>query len=241
MKFKRTTPPLYMSRYYFPKMWLLATVISFLVSLNYGQGRPVRILYYQSPADAPTEAFIYAGKELLTKTDLPRSNFSDTFEIPGGDIQLRFLSQAIGIEQKMPKRAPSATIPEAWQKVLLLVFENAENPILPVRVQAIDASDHVFGAGSVYFMNFSEVGIAGMVGDKQLKLRPKSINVIKNPISENGFYEAKLDAYVAKGEKPRRFIKQMWKHSDQTRMVLFILPKPAPRHVTYYCAPVDDF
>ena len=221
--------------------WLLVTLISLLGALCYGQERPVRILYYQAPEGAPTEAFIYAGNDLLGETELPRANFSKTFKIPRGDLQLKFLPSPLVEREKMPKRAPSAKIPESWQKVLLLVFPNEKNPLIPIRVQAIDASDNVFGPGSVYIINFSEIGIAGTVGDKELKLKPKSVEVIKNPIPENGFYPARLNAYIGDGQKSRRFIKQMWQHSDTTRQVLFIMPKPAPRYATYYCAPVGDF
>ena len=229
--------PKYLSSY----QWLLATLTVFLASYCYGQDRPVRILYYKAPSGAPSNAHIYNGSELLGETKLPRHNFSETFVIPRGEVNLKFLPRAISAEEKFPRRAPTAKIPEAWQKVLLLVFPDEANSLMPIRIQAIDASDNAFGPGSVYIINFSEIGIAGTVGDKELKLKPKSVRIIKNPVPENGFYPAKLDAYIGTGEKPRRFIKQMWQHDDKTRQVLFIMPKPKPRYATYYCAPVEDF
>lgn len=221
--------------------WLPLALTCLLASLCHGQNRPVRILYYQAPETAPTEANLYVGVESFGKVDLPRSNFSETFEIPRGDIELSFLPGPLGPRQKLPERAPVAKIPEAWEKVLILVFQNDRNPIMPIRVQPINASDDVFGPGSIYMINFSEIGIAGDLGDQKLQLKPKSVKVVKSPISQDGFYTAKLDAYVAVGEKPRRFIKQMWQHQSDTRQVLFILPKPAPRYATYYCAPVVGF
>jgi hypothetical protein len=121
----------------------------------------------------------------------------------------------------------------------LLVFEDKKNSTMPIRVQAIDASDTVFGPGSIYMINFSDVGVAGTVGDKKLVLKPKDVKIVKNPVSENGYYPAKLDKYVVGEEKPQRFIRQMWGHDAEVRQVLFILPKPAPLHATYYCAPIQ--
>ncbi|MGJ8650352.1 MAG: hypothetical protein ACSHX4_08325 [Opitutaceae bacterium] len=221
--------------------WPLVALMCLLASICNGQNRPVRILYYQAPSGAPTEANIYVGAAPLGKIDLPRSNFSGTFEIPRGDILLSFLPAPLGPQEKMPERAPAAKIPETWDKVLLLVFENDRNPIMPIRVQPINASDDVFGPGSIYMVNFSDIGIAGAIGDKELQLKPKSVKIIKDPIPQNGFYNAKLDAYIGKGEKPRRFIKQMWQHEQNTRQILFIFPRPAPRYATYYCAPVEGF
>ena len=230
-----------MRKYFRLKSWLLALLLSLLGMYTYGQNRPVRILYHQAPAGAPSKAYIYSDLELLGETELPRANFSETFEIPRGEVLLKFIPNALTQQEKMPKRAPSANIPKTWQKILLLVFEDESNPMMPIRIQAVDASDNIFGPGCLYMMNFSKIGIAGKLGDKNLQLKPQSIKIIKNPIPQDGFYLAKLDAYIGAGHKPRRFIKQMWQHSHNTRQVLFIMPKPSPRYATYYCAPVENF
>lgn len=141
----------------------------------------------------------------------------------------------------IPKDAPSVKLPQGWHKALLLVFEDKSNPVMPIRIKGINASNDVFGPGSVYMMNFSELRIAGKVGDKDLDLKPKSFEIIKNPINKNGFYATKLFSAAKGDKKPRRFVKQMWQRDDDTRQVLFILPKPPPAFATYYCAPVRDF
>jgi len=112
---------------------------------------------------------------------------------------------------------------------------------MPIRVKAINASDDKFGPGSIYMLNFSQVSVFGTVGDKELKLKPRSSYTLKNPINKNGAYPVKLQSIAPGDKKPRRFIKQMWSNSDTMRNVLFILPKPAPLYATYYCAPIRDF
>ncbi|MBK1854234.1 hypothetical protein JO972_04660 [Verrucomicrobiaceae bacterium 5K15] len=205
------------------------------------KGRPVKLMYYLAPADAPSEAYLYAGGKQVAQTELTRTNFSETFKIPQGDLLLRFLSSPLAEGQRLPKRAPLVRIPEKWQKVLLLVFEDPKNRVMPIRIQAINASDRHFGLGSIYMMNFSEAGVVGSIGDKHLKLKPKSLKIVKNPVQKNGYYPVKLNAVIRGEKKPRRLVKQMWSHSDRIRNVLFIMPKPAPQHTTYYCAPIRDF
>ncbi|MGJ8641916.1 MAG: hypothetical protein ACSHX9_00795 [Luteolibacter sp.] len=215
-----------------------SAVVLFLATVCHAQ-RPVQILYFRAEADAPTKANLYIGESFVVETELPRGNFSETFDIPKGNVSLKFLPGLLEDGKKAPKAAPVVNISEKWQKVLLLVFENKKNSVMPIRVQAIDASDNVFGPGSVYMINFSEVAVAGTVGDKQLRLLPKDVKILKNPVSENGYYPTKLDKYVKGEEKPQRFIRQMWGHDAEVRQVLFILPKPAPLHATYYCAPIE--
>ena len=206
-----------------------------------GEGRPVRMMYFMAPAGAPEEAYVYAGTEEVGQVVLNRTNFSKTFYISKGAVKLSFFSKSMDVEQPFPTSAPSVVVPEEWQKVLLLVFLDKENKVIPIRVKAINAGDDKFGPGSIYFLNFSNVYVSGMVGERKLSLKPKSETILKNPMNENGVYPAKLDAMVKGEKKPRRFIRQMWSNSDKIRNVLFIFPKPAPMHATYYCAPIRDF
>lgn len=112
---------------------------------------------------------------------------------------------------------------------------------MPISIKAIDASDNVFGPGSIYIVNFSSIGIFGTVGDKELKLNPKSIQILKDPINENGYYPAKLYSIAKRGDEPRRFIRQMWNHSDSIRRVLLVMPKETSPYASYYSTPIRDF
>lgn len=175
---------------------------------------------------------------MVAATELPRSNFSQTFEIPIGDIKLAFFPELLEEGMDVPEGAPSLNISEKWQKILLLVFEDENNKTMPIRVQAINASESVFAPGSICMINFSEIGLAGTIGDKKVLLKPRAIQIIKKPSSENGYYRVKLDKYLKTENQPKRFIRQMWGHDNEVRQLLFILPKPAPIHATYYCAPI---
>jgi hypothetical protein len=228
-----------MTTHHLASKWLIGAIICLASGISFAE-RPMQILYFQAPNEAPTEAYIYANDAMLMKTDLPRSNFSKSIEIPKGSIQLQFLAEPVEEGSKVPREAPLVTIPEGWSKILLLVFEGEIDAIMPIRVRAINASDDVFGPGSIHVINFSDIRIGGRIGDKIIDLHPHKTKTIKHPIKNNGYYPTKLQAITKEGEKPQWFIKQMWEHNESTRNVLFILAKPAPLHATYYCAPIRD-
>lgn len=219
--------------------WIVGATICLLTGIAHAD-RPLRLLYFQAPANAPEEVCVYAAGAMVAESELPRHNFSDNVVIPKGDTVLHFLPTPLSEGEELPEKAPKVRIPEGWQKVLLLVAEDKGNSILPIRVKAINASDSVFGPGSIYMMNLSKIRIGGTIGDKNLDLRPGKVQILKNPISGNGFYPTKLYSIATPGARPQRFIKQMWEKDGNTRQVLFILPKPAPQHATYYCAPISD-
>lgn len=231
---------------------LFIGALAFLCQTSYAQdapapvvkekkGRPVKIMYHMAPAGAPTETTIYIGKKQVAKTPLPTTNFSETFTIPKGEHRLRFLPAPIAEDSPLPRGTPSVHIPKRWQKVLILVLTDKSNPVMPIKLRAIDASDGRFGNSSILMLNYSQVNVFGFLGDKKIELKPQSSLVVKQPISGNGYYPVKLQSIVAKGEKPRRFIRQMWSNDDTMRNVVFILPKPAPMYATYYSAPIRDF
>ncbi|MCP5537951.1 MAG: hypothetical protein H7A51_17170 [Akkermansiaceae bacterium] len=221
---------------------ILVVLFCLLTEVLYAD-RPVRVLYYQAPPDAPGNAYIYAGPTRIGQTKLPRHNFSDTIQIPNakGKIRLSFLATPPKEGDEPPQNAPSVLIPGRWEKILLLVSEDKDNSTLPIKIRAINASNNAFGPGSIYMMNLSRLRIGGTIGDKKIDLLPRTVQIIKNPISTDGLYPAKLYTIRKRGDKPQRFIKQMWGHDSKVRKVLFILPRPAPHHATYYCAPIHDF
>ncbi len=216
---------------------ILLNLVSYGSAQTRPEGRPVSILYYKAPAVAPEKAFIYGSKEKeVIETPLPRYYFSETFYIRKGLQKLSFLPGLLEEGEEVPSGAPSVTIPEDWKKVLLLVFNNQENSIMPIRVKAINASDNVFGNGSIYIANLTELALIGTLGDKEIKMAPKSTKVVKGL---NGFYPAKIDYIVRGSSSPLRFIRQTWKQTNNKRNILLVLPQDPPSRATYYSSIVN--
>ncbi len=205
------------------------------------KGRAVKILYLQSGSNAPAETYVHTVKGEAIVTPLPRSNFSKTFYIPKGDTKLAFTAGALEEDEEVPAEAPSVLIPASWEKALLLVFKDDKNVVMPIRVQAINASSNHFKKGSMYMINYSKVILFGTLDTKKLVLKPESTQIFEYPGGKNGYYPVKLDAKVKGEKRNRRFIRQMWSYGTDIRHLLFVIPKKAPIHATYYCAPIRDF
>ena len=122
-----------------------------------------------------------------------------------------------------------------------MVSEDLENTVLPITLNAIDASDDVFGPGELLFINFSEIGVFGMVGDKKLLLKPKGTALISNPASKREDYDVQLDSVESTIETRRWLLRQQWRHQPKQRYVVFALPMPKPRVAKIYGTQIRDF
>jgi len=198
--------------------WILFVLAGLMASFAHAQNdmRPVKILYHKAPKDAPQNAYIYVGEELVAEElvanpNLTKANFSKTFEIPRGDKLLKFLPNELEEGTEPAKKAPSVNIPAAWQKILLLVYLDEENEVMPIK------------------------------GNQEVSILPKKFKVIDFPASRPGSYPVVLKKIVKGDNKPKDFIKTMWQQARTTRQVLFIIPREAPYHATYFNAPVRSF
>lgn len=208
-----------------------------------------RILYYGAPADAPKSAFAYQARQETQEqaiqepleVQLPRHNFSRSVELAGGRVQLTFLPSVLPEDSPIPQAAPSVMIPKQWTKVLILVFADPSNPVLPIRLKAVNANDDVFGPGDLLFINYSKISIFGLVGDQKLLVHPEKMKVVTDPIPEMGEYQVKLDSVEDNIESRRWLMRQTWRHHPEVRRVVFAIPLPAPRTVKLYSAPLRDF
>ncbi len=122
-----------------------------------------------------------------------------------------------------------------------MVSEDLENAVFPITLNAIDASDDVFGPGELLFINFSEIGIFGMIGDKKLVLKPKTTALISSPASKKEDYYVQLDSVEGTIETRRWFLRQRWRHQPEQRYVAFVIPLPKPRVAKIYATPIRDF
>jgi hypothetical protein len=198
-------------------------------------------MYYEAPAGAPSEAYVYQEGIDPQVVELDKRNFSKSFDMGDGSIRMAFLPTLLAEDAEVPESAPSVAVPEDWTKVLILVFQDTSNTVMPIRLQAINTSDDVFVPGGILIANFSEITVFGKVGDKKLVSKPKSVEFIKQPISERGHYAVSLYTYKDGAEKRSPLLKQRWQYNPGTRVITFITPAPLPRMVKLYSAPIPDF
>jgi hypothetical protein len=211
-----------------------------IVSLSAGE-RLARVLYYGASSEAPQTAFVYQADSESQEVELGRHNFSESFEVSDKTDRLYFLPSVLPEDTPLPTGAPSVAIGEDWNKILILVFRDESNPIMPIRLRAINANDDAFGPGELYFVNFSEMTVFGLVGEKKIISKPRSIEVVSEPRQGRGRYILKLDAFKDSIEDRRRLIKQKCFFDPNARVVTFLVPLPYPRMVKLYSAPIYDF
>lgn len=222
-------------------------ILCAFASLSVHADRVARILYYGASKSAPKSSFVYTGKgdsfslKKPQEVSLERHNFSKSFDLAQGAISLGFLPQKLPKNELFPALAPSVSIPKGWKKVLILVFEDLGNPIMPIRLKAIDASDDVFAPGELLFINYSEASIFGLVGDKKLLLKPQTTVLVSDPVKKKGSYKVKLDSVQETIETRQWLLRQSWRHEPDVRRVVFVFPLPAPRVAKLYTTPIRGF
>ncbi|MGJ8677150.1 MAG: hypothetical protein ACSHX0_06515 [Akkermansiaceae bacterium] len=206
--------------------------------------RVARVLYYGASKSAPQKAYVYQANEEVQEVELERYNFSKSFKLASGSTRLAFLPSALTSTEEgvsIPKNAPFLSIPESWKKVLILVFEDSSNTVMPIQFKAINASDNTFGPGELLFVNLSQLTIFGMVGDKKLVCKPNSKEIVSKPIQGRGSYPSKL--YTIEGtdvESKRGLFHRSCEYFPLRRVMVIATSSPAARGVVLYSTEIRD-
>jgi len=218
-----------------PLMKTTISILIFMLSvLSLSAERVIRVIYFQGPSDAPREAFLYGTTGNFAKVKLPRHNTSDEVVLPDSGEDFVLLPRELPPETLPPSNAPKVKIPIDWELSVLLVLSDSSNPVLPLKVQPINASDSVFGPGEIYWVNLTEIAIGGMVGDTKLVVSPRSVKITSSPKKERGDYRVLIDC-VTPGESKRRWlVRQTWRHAPTARNIVFIQPLDPPRIASLY-------
>jgi len=209
--------------------------------------RAGKVLYYQAGVDDPQHAYIYQnGYPVLNggaqlKQELPRWNFSKVFEIAPQTVTLTFHPEPLDLAEQMPMKAPKVTIPEEWERFLILCVKDPKNKYMPIKLYAINASNNAFKPGDLYFINFTDVRVEGKLGESTLVLPPyKKVNVDGKGTTNGRDCVARLNYLNAKTGESKPFIRQSWGHTGTVRRVVFIFKKPNGR-LSYYVTSIQDF
>ena len=184
--------------------------------------RFVRILYHQAPENAPKSGFLYGSSGKFINVSFPRWNMSDKFTLPDNGEQFYFFPKKLADDMPIPANAPRVQINKTWDQAILLVIPDTENPILPIRLQSINASASVFGFGEIYWINLTDLAIGGLIGDRKLIIKPRSKLIMKTPKQTNGDYAVKVDYLIPGENRPKWLLRQTWSHNIYARQLVFI-------------------
>lgn len=183
--------------------------------------RTCRILFLNPPPNAPEKLFLYDGTK-SQEVQIPKMNFSDVYEVAGGDTTICLLPKAILKPEELPAGAPSGKVAAGIVDFYLVVNADPKNPVTPVKLQIIDAGSGKFGKGQMMWYNLTPFSIGGQLGSQKLAMKAQSRAIVDPPVSGAEAYDVVI-SYVLPGESQFRPISQTkWVHDPRSRMILFV-------------------
>lgn len=203
--------------------------------------RLAKIIYRAAPAEAPDHAYIYQNDESAQKVPLGSRKFSASFKLHKGEQKLSFFSAALPKGSVSPKNPPQVIIPAEWKNVILVVYEDPENTVMPIRVRAFDASEKSFPEGGLLFINDSDSIISGTVHKTAVNIEGKETEMIDSPLKERGTFNLLLDSSHPKTEEKRNLLRKRWLHNPKFRNVIFIEELVSGTTVKAYVAEIRSF
>ncbi len=112
-----------------------------------------RILFLSGPGSAPDKIHLFDGASSI-EVDLPRMNFSQVYKLRPG--ALRLLPSPLDDPEKLPSGAPTATVSENITDFYLLVTSDPTNPVVPMRMQIINAGANKLKRGQMLWFNLTK-------------------------------------------------------------------------------------
>ena len=209
------------------------SIICMLQTCIYAE-RTAQFLYFKASSDAPKTAYLYQNSAEALEIELPGINFSPTVKLSAQAEQIVLLPKLLAEGEEMPEAAPRVKIALEWQKILFLVFENKNNPVMPIEVKAINADPKNFDKGDTLFVNFTDKNIGGTLGGEKFLLKAKAKKMFKTSRPHDTDFAAKLDFFDEYKKKKVRFIRQTWRHNALQRQVMFIYQPVGSKYISYH-------
>ena len=187
-----------------------------------------RILFLSGPDSAPDKIHLFDGASSI-EVELPRMNFSQVYKLRPGALRLHLLPSPLDDPEKLPSGAPAATLAENITDFYLLVTSDPTNPVVPMRMEIINASADKLKAGQMLWLNRTKNSVSGSVGSEELVINPDSSVTLDPPATGNKDYPVKLDFSLPDNELAQRFCETQWRHDPRSRTVAFIINEPGAR------------
>ncbi len=185
--------------------------------------RPVSAIFFQAPADAPSEVFLHHGTGTVT-LPLPRMNLGQSIKLPAGDLVLYFTPKPVGKLEVVPPEAPTASIPAAWSEVILLFSYSPQTPEFPFKVTPLNASMGEFRPGEMLIFNRSKSTVGGILGGQRVRINPGASTKVPPPVANDSDYPVRLAYSPANCSETLPLADTTWRHESAIRQLLFIVP-----------------
>ncbi|MCE9518502.1 MAG: hypothetical protein K8R87_02890 [Verrucomicrobia bacterium] len=190
--------------------------------------RTVRILFINAPPGAPHTAHLHDGST-SQQVELPRMNLSVIYKVPAGPLKLHLLAAPVKPPGQVPPEAPAAVIPETIGDAYLICISDPANPVVPLRVEVVDAGEDKFLDGQMLWFNLTPHTVVGTLGDEKLSLEPLGRTLVDAPTAEADSYPA-IISYMIKGdEREHPICETRWLHDPQSRQLVFVFTEAGRR------------
>ncbi len=194
-----------------------------------------RTLFLNGPQQAASDYYLFDGTR-SQKIELPRLSFSPVYKVRAGDITLRLLAAPVQDPDKIPQGAPSVTVPAGTMDFYLLIANDPANPVLPLRMQVVNANQDHIGRGEMLWFNLTMKSLAGKIGSETLKLPPNQSALVKEPARGNEDYPVELYFRVPDDPRTHPLIENKWRHDPLSRSIVFVFDegkRRAPRVMSF--------
>jgi len=193
-----------------------------------GQTRTIRILFLNAPDNAPRTVHLYDGQR-SQEVQLPRMNLSPIYQVPAGPLKLRMVATAVEDPELLPAEAPSVEISESIGDAYLFCVSDPANPVVPVRMNVLDAGKEKFRNGQMLWSNLTTHEISGVMGDAELALPPLGTAIVDAPTSESGSYPVDLSYKTKDDQGPKPLCQTRWMHDARSRHLVLVFDEPDRR------------
>jgi hypothetical protein len=185
------------------------------------QKRTCRILFLNPPPNAPSKLFLFDGVSSM-EVELPEMNFSDVYQIAGGDTAICLLPNPVLKSEEIPAGAPMGKLPAALVDCYLVVTGDPANKVVPVQIQIIDAGSEKFKRGQMMWFNLTNNAVGGQLGSQKLAMKGQSRTIVDAPTNGAESFEVKLSYAIAGDPQFHPICQTQWQHDPRSRMVMFV-------------------
>ncbi len=184
--------------------------------------RTFRLVFPERPNNSPKIAHMFDGKT-SQEVYLTSMNFSPVISLSAGDITLYMSPNPISDPETIPAGTPQLNIPKEITDFYIIVTPNLKNKMFPLKMNLVSLVDGKLGLGETLWFNTTKHQIVANLGQSKLSVSPRGQTVTKNPLNDDGYYDAKF-GYRAEGEgELARITEQKWWHDQKSRHLGFIV------------------
>ena len=196
-----------------------------------GQGNEMTLQFVAFPKRLkPEPVELLIGKEKTINVDTPGHELTQPYKVPnlktitvGKTVQGEDGKPVFQVYGKADSVAP--------QQIILLIRKGKQDSdgffLIP-----IDGRLPNFGGASFLFVNASNIGFAGIIGDQKFALRPGKLKIIKpKPNHPPNICQVTLSYQREDTDKWKKFYDTRWPANDKVRSLVFFYQIPGTKRV----------